>query len=245
MKLLIVAMSCFFLACTADTFSGDDAAGDAGGDAKVGFHPDASDGDIAQDSADGGESADVDGGDGSDGFIPPTFKRVFISSQQWQASLGGPSGADAKCDSIAKARSLGGSWVAWLSTLSSSAALRMTHSSLPYKLLDGTLVANNWADLTSGGIQNPINIDENGYMITWNGGTGSVYTSTYTDGTSMLLHGAKYDCEGLTNANAYDTDAGSYESAVIGYDNSSGKAWTDSILTTGCSSFYSLYCFEQ
>ena len=35
----------------------------------------------------------------------------------------------------------------------------------PYRLLDGTLVANDWNDLTSGAIANAINVSESGSII--------------------------------------------------------------------------------
>ena len=51
--------------------------------------------------------------------------------------------------------------MAWLSDSTASPSTRFTRSSVPYVLPDGTtVVANNWADLTHGTLQFPINLAE-------------------------------------------------------------------------------------
>jgi hypothetical protein len=51
---------------------------------------------------------------------------------------------------------------AWLSDATGSPATRFTKSGEPYKLVDGSLVDNDCTDLTSGGLQLPINLTESG-----------------------------------------------------------------------------------
>ena len=50
----------------------------------------------------------------------------------------------------------------WLVPGAQAPATRFTQSVIPYVRTDGAVVANNWADLTDGTIQNPINVDEFG-----------------------------------------------------------------------------------
>lgn len=100
-------------------------------------------------------------------------KRVFVTSVFYNGNLGGLAGADAKCQERAGAANLGGTWKAWLSSNTVSAASRLSRSNNPYKLLDGTIIANNWAQLisTDKTILAPIRISElrtivNGYVWT-------------------------------------------------------------------------------
>src|SRR5208337_2326166 len=120
-------------------------------------------------SSDGNDagSADVNGdaSDGFDGYTPPLYRRVFITSSYVQANFGGVAGGDALCNAAASDAFLGGTWVSWTSTPGNDVASRMTHGLVPYKLLDGTVVANDWLDLTSGSIRNPIDRDEHGNLV--------------------------------------------------------------------------------
>lgn len=247
-----VLASVFCAGCSGDQFVGgvdDDSGGDSG--IIVG-----NDGGPTQDGADNqdvaipdGSSLDASTGDGFDGYTSPTFRRVFISSETFTANLGGASGADAKCNAAASAAGLGGTWAAWLSTSSSTAKQRFVHSTVPWKLLDGTVIANDWSDLVSGSLEHNIDRDENNHLVIWNGSTyvGISWTSTYTDGTSMLTNGSISDCSGFTDG----ISSGNTPYAGAGYIGSSGSYqgyfWTCAQLTAGysCDSILSLLCFEQ
>src|SRR5208337_2765818 len=163
---LVVA---FASGCSTDTFllPYDDGGflGDTGADVQI------SDADAAPSTdAGGGDSLDpADAGDGYDGYVGPMSRRVFISSGKWTANLGGASGADGLCQSAATAAGLGGKWMAWVSTSTSSPKTRFVHSSVPWQLLDGTVIANDWSDLTSGSLEHNIDRDENDVPVVWNG----------------------------------------------------------------------------
>ena len=106
---------------------------------------------------------------------------VFVTSTTHAGNLGALDGADAICQ--ARADSLvsmapPGAYEAWLSSAASSAA-RLTHATVPDRLVDGTIVANNWTDLTDGDLQAPINRSENGIFGTVRG----VWTATAADGS--------------------------------------------------------------
>jgi hypothetical protein len=243
----------FCVGCSGDVFVGLDF--DGGNDSDIGHDAVAPDGDPLNPDAGGGDGsvltgdADVDGADGFDGYTAPTFRRVFISSETYTANLGGASGADAKCNAIAGAAGLGGTWAAWVSTSSSTAKSRFVHSTVPWKLLDGTVIANDWSDLVSGSLEHNIDRDEKNNLVTWNGSTfaGISWTSTYTDGTSMLTNGSISDCSGFTDG----TSSGNTPYAGTGYIGYSGAYqgffWTCAQGAAGysCDSNLSLLCFEQ
>src|ERR1700679_939042 len=193
--------SVFCAGCSGDQFVGgvDD---DRGGDSGITI---GNDGGQTQDSAQNedvvvpdpdGSSLDASTGDGFDGYTSPTFRRVFISSETFTANLGGASGADVKCNAAALVAGLGGTWAAWLSTSSSTAKQRFVHSAVSWKLLDGTVIANDWNDLVSGSLEHNIDRDENNALVVWNASTfeGIAWTSSFTDGSSMLSHGNGSDC---------------------------------------------------
>jgi hypothetical protein len=249
---------CFFLMLVGCGGGGALAFGD-GGDPR-----DASDdGPVADDAISPGDGSMGDGpaldadagsdGDGSDGQTLPPYRRVFITSQTHKANFGGLAAGDNICGGAASAAGLGGTWAAWLSIAATSASSRLEHASVPYQLLDGTIVAADWTELTSGSLRHPIDHDENDnvvsptpppYMTPY---TGTAWTGTNDDGTSAGT--AAYTCDdwtysismgsnlygGLAGINPYGEDGGA-----------TGKSWTSGP-DYNCSDAYasSLYCIEQ
>jgi len=99
-------------------------------------------------------------------FSPADSYRVFATNQTFDGKLGGVEGADAKCQESANTAGLIGSWKAYIGKTGAVPESRIFQSSLPYKRLDGALIANNWNDLTDGGIAVQIDIDEYGQKVT-------------------------------------------------------------------------------
>jgi hypothetical protein len=94
-----------------------------------------------------------------------TSKCVFVASTRHNGNLLGLAGADQICQSLAEsAGSLAapGTYKAWLSTAAAPAESRLTHATVPYKLVNGTQVAASWADLTDGSIAAPVVLTEAG-----------------------------------------------------------------------------------
>jgi hypothetical protein len=110
-----------------------------------------------------------------------TARRAFVSRATFTGALGGYAGADTTCQTLASAAMLGGTWMAWISDNDSSPSARFTQANVQYTLLDGTVVASNWAALTSGSLNHGIDEDENSYPV--GGGTTEVWTATFVDGT--------------------------------------------------------------
>jgi Tol biopolymer transport system component len=157
-------------------------------------------------------------------------KTVFVSSATNDGDLGGVSGADATCASLATAAGLSGTYLAWLADDATTPSARFTQAGVPYVLVDGTLVANDWSDLTDGSLQNPIGLTE----------TGAAPVSPLAVWTKVSSSGGS---AGFSDCN--DWSSGSFfSSGVVGDAGSSGTAWTDDDLSL-CSNARRIYCFEQ
>lgn len=156
--------------------------------------------------------------------------RVFVTSGHFAANFGGVDGGDALCQDAADDAALGGSWRAWLSDGSSTAAARLSHSDGPYTLVDGTLVANDWNDLVDGHIAHAIDTTELGVLAdvpsTW------VATATTAAGALQMFNGS---CSNWTTTAAGSAGVGNVQNT---------STWSDSGAIT-CGTAVSLYCFEQ
>jgi hypothetical protein len=154
-------------------------------------------------------------------------RRIFVTDTIQNADFGGTTGADALCASQATAAGRRGEFKAWLSTISSPVLDRLTHSTVPYVLVDGTLIANDWNDLVDGSILTPIDLDANQRPR-----SGDVWTGTLPSG----LPYTNDDCEGFTN--------GSAGIGLCGTTASMNANWTANA-TPDCSVELRLYCIEQ
>jgi hypothetical protein len=104
-----------------------------------------------------------------------------------------------------------------------------------YELLDGTVIADDKADLTDGRLKAPINVNERGEPL-----NGFAWTGTSPDGTNTGTN-----CSDWTNATspgtgqctAGDDDCGDRGSSAINSD------WTQQISPTACNQDFHLYCF--
>ncbi len=165
------------------------------------------------------------------------WKFIFITSI-WSATggnLGGIAGADAWCNSLASGAGLPGTYMAWLSTSAADAPnvrFNTTHG-LSYRSPSSarTIVANNWAQLTSGTLASNVNSSEQGGSSS---GTNNVFSNVTTAGgnKSTTNH-----CSGWTSATG---------TAQMGSNNSAAAAWTDSA-TGSCNSGFTgqIYCVQQ
>jgi len=202
------------VACSSNAPSAEpsvDAGMDSGIDAGVDAGIDA--------GADSGVDAGVDAG--------VSQRRVFVTDTIQSADFGGVSGADALCASQAAAAGLEGQFKAWLSTIASPVADRLTHSSVPYVLVDGTLIANDWADLVDGSILSPIRLDASGLPH-----GGDVWTGTLANGLAYT----NGDCVGYTSSSG--------GIGLCGDTGATNGGWTASA-TPECSLALRLYCVED
>lgn len=158
-------------------------------------------------------------------------RRVFVSSSTLTGNLGGYSGADATCQTLANAAGLGGAWMAWISDSSSSPSARFNQASYEYALLDGTIVASDWASLTSGTLAHGIDQDEHGQPV--DAGTTEVWTATATDG-GLFADG----CD------SFGSSSSSAPTVEVGVSGNVDATWTQ-VYAQFCSRTDHLYCIEQ
>jgi hypothetical protein len=156
------------------------------------------------------------------------WKRVFVSSIPYSANLGNLSGADLKCQTLADAALLGGTWKAWLSSSAAAAATRLTHSSLSYRRIDGALVAGSDISFFSNLHANPIDRDEYGTM--WS----NVEVWTGSGGSGVGSGG----CSDWTSSDP----GGSFP--AVGLSSRSDSGWSNVYLQF-CDRLAHLYCIEQ
>ena len=165
---------------------------------------------------------------------------VFATSKQTTGNIGGLDGGDVFCMQRSREAELTGCFKAWLSTSVENASARLTHHSTPYRLVDGTTIANDWTDLTDDSLQAPINLDEFGNTPpVWEQSGNSykiVLTATKADGTFR----AGKACGSWTN------ETGSTE---FGRWNQSSHYWTYAYTINlgapSCGYSAVLYCFQQ
>jgi hypothetical protein len=128
--------------------------------------------------------------------------------------------------------------MAWLSDDTGSPSTRFMRSTGPYVLVDGTVIANDWADLTDGNLAAAIHLTETGGDADVLPGVGGVWTHTLPDGTpggsSLNVH-----CE-----NWQTTDDSARGDA--GFAFRTNLRWTDGETSGLCTSFRNNhYCFQQ
>ncbi len=123
-------------------------------------------------------------------------KLVFVTSGGFMGDLGGLDGADAKCDEFAVAAGHEGTFLAWLSSGSSTPAARFSKSEDPYVRADGELVATSWEDLVDGSLNRPLNVDEHGEASVNPQTCGTtIWNNTLYDGTLAEVD----DCVGWSS----------------------------------------------
>lgn len=157
-------------------------------------------------------------------------KYVFLTSSGFRGDFGGIDAADAICQAHADRANLPGRYLAWLSTEDTSPADRFNRTLTDYKLVDGTVIANGWYDLTDGTLDNAITIQEDGT----NFGDTHVWTATSNDGSY----------NGADNCNNWTTQ----NPVILGRKGRSGMTngtWTDNLVANVCNHTKRLYCFQQ
>ena len=151
---------------------------------------------------------------------------VFATSTTRNGNLGGVAGADAICGDLASAAGLSGTFLPWLSDDTVSPSTRFVRSSIPYELVDGTLVAESYAALTTGGPLAPINRDETGNAL----GVLDVWTGTFPDGSANTT----FNCANWTSATGEGRVG---NTGALGTWSGSGQV--------SCATGLRLYCFQQ
>ncbi|HEY8076590.1 MAG TPA: DUF1554 domain-containing protein [Labilithrix sp.] len=162
---------------------------------------------------------------------------VFVTKAvRLGGALGGPTGADALCREAAMAAGFKTStFIAWLGFNSQDPATRgLVLVDRPYRRVDGTIVASGAAEIASGTLEAPIDLDEDG-------GTASatVWTNARPDGSLIAQ-----SCTGWQTTD--DAAVGG-----IGASNANDSTWAqhasgNTEVNAPCAAqARGIYCFEQ
>jgi hypothetical protein len=160
---------------------------------------------------------------------------AFVTSTTHIGNLGGLAGADTICQGAAGSAGLPGTYLAWLSDPTGSPSTRFTQATVPYTLVNGTVIANNWSDLTSGTLRHAIDRTEAG-------GDGTepnahVWSNTFTDGTADSSATRRH-CLNWSNATLL-------ELGNVGLSDEVDEFWTNFNNSVSCNADLRLYCFQQ
>lgn len=170
--------------------------------------------------------------DALDAYLAQQVKIVFVSSTEQNGNLGGVAGADAICRGLAADAGLHGLYRAWIATSSTDDPVsRFYQSPAPYILVDGTMVATDWDDLTDGTLLAPIDIDETGGVHSGD----FAWTNVNTDG-SLTSAVTTEQCQGWTVTNV---------GGKLGQVDTAGALWTGPDGVGGCVGVHHIYCFGQ
>jgi hypothetical protein len=179
--------------------------------------------------------------------LPIVGKIVFLTESEPDGNMGGIIGADMICQGEADAAGLTGVYKAWLSDSNpaNSPASRFTHSTGPYVRVDGTIVAQDWTDLTDGSILDEIVIAADGTNMHWTDPDGleHVWTNTRVDGTRAGAGLPSSACNDFTSADEFLGPVTTGHAFTFdGWD--APEDWTEGG-TYSCNAHNFLYCFQQ
>lgn len=174
-------------------------------------------------------------------------RTIFLSSQTYTGAIGGIAGADARCQALATAaglrKGMPSTFLAWYSGDGVSPQSRFTRPTVPYVLVNGTVVANGWGDLTDGSLAHAINLTEAGTpgpRITAGSCTNAVRTGTSLAGAEVVGE----TCVAGTSAEATDRSAlGDIEQT--GAPQGVSGAFTNACGAPNCQIALPIYCVEQ
>ena len=169
------------------------------------------------------------------------YKGVFVTSTDSNAILGGLAGADQHCQMLAADAKIPGTFKAWLSSNATSADKRLTHATIPYRLLNGDMIAKDWGALVDGSLDVEIIIQEDGNKASANPADscpGAVWTNTGTDGSI-------YDDAATKDAACWNwTSDTAPNPALVGDCTASDSGWSKAC-ELKCGEPARLYCFQQ
>jgi cysteine-rich repeat protein len=175
--------------------------------------------------------------DGCSAMCAFEHRFVFATSSTHTGNLGGLAGADAICNTRAAAANLPGTYMAWISTNQGSPATRFTQSTVQYRLVTGTKVVDNWADLVDGTLDAPIDRTETGAV--------SVNTASSCGGTTRTVRTGTSTAGLVTNATCNNfSSSGNGPSGTVGRTTIGDANWTV-CGAPSCSQATAIYCFQQ
>lgn len=194
-----------------------------------------------------GSGAGVDGEAACTSGCRWSGRIVFVSSKTYTGALGGISGADLKCRTLAVAAGLENAFAfrAWLSDSDESPESRFQQIDLtdaPYVRLDGRIVAADFSELIELGPRTGIALTEQGEAIF----EGFVWTNTTAFGQtfSATNHCSEWSSEGPFLQAQFGVNAVELETGPLWDAWRTNRFWT-SFASQECQTSRRLYCFED
>lgn len=165
--------------------------------------------------------------------------QVFVSSHVFPGGFGGSATANEKCNDLAGAAQLPGTYKAWLSDAEQSPAQSFAHPTAAAYYVPGTgqIIAWSWADLTDGQLSGKIDRNEFGQPIAPSPVVECDLDFAVWTGTNNQGEGVEPYCNNW--AIASETFQG-----VIG-NPSSSVAWSQGDCTAACFNPLPVYCVQQ
>ena len=182
------------------------------------------------------------------------YRQVFVTSDTFLGNVGPyVEGVDAKCQGLAAKAGLQGKWLAWIGGRTIAGAYvgptnTFSKGTSSYRLLNGTLIANDWNDLIDGSLAAPINQTELG--TTAAKGTTDPGCSTSIVGgrvwTNTTTNGNDYSTSSIYKCSYWSTPTTSTSYRVyVGDTSMADTKWTQACPTGRCNVPGHLYCFSQ
>lgn len=172
---------------------------------------------------------------------------VFISSASYSGMIGGVSGADLKCQTLAQAVGLTNPFKfrAWISAGIHSPITRFEQIALtdaPYILRDGRVVAQDFDELVVMGPRTGVSLTEKGSQLVYK----SVWTNTSADGQqfSQANHCSEWTTSSASSSSRLGVNAVEIEAGPEWNSWQNDRLWT-SASTAKCYTVAHLYCFED
>jgi len=178
------------------------------------------------------DDGNLDPGDGCNAECM-VDRAVFVTASVLEiGDFGGIAGADALCQEEAEAAGLprADRFGAWLSDSKSSPSTRFETRSARYVLVDGSVIADDWDDLTDGALSHPINRFADGTLEP----TSAVWTATMPSGEA--------DGDGV-----FCGDWSVPDDSLVRFGSAAAadEDWTYRPDTSWCFDIARLYCFED
>ena len=168
----------------------------------------------------------------TDGLGLPDEPIVFITSTAYAGDLGGLGGADQLCLAEALAAGIDRPFRAWVSGTDHDDPESTFAPTAPYVRRDGAPVADDFADLVDGPLDNPIDLTATGETPPVETYGTEVWTGTNADGTH-----AGTGCNNFNNSDGVSQGG-------IGSLTATGSTWSNDG-GEGCDQLNFVYCVQQ
>lgn len=166
-----------------------------------------------------------------DASCVPAGRVAFVTSLLFPGNLGDVENVNETCSSLASEAGLPGTYIAWISTEGLDPISGWPNGG-PWRRTDGVEIAATSDTFFSGSLEAPLNLDENGLLVTpipVCGGGAGVWTGTNSQGEATGI-----DCESWSSP----PNLGTAGDAL-----STDGAWTADC-DAPCDMMLPIYCFQ-